>query len=508
MPSFQTKGARRNEKGQSILKRKDGSMFQGLMSRSQKMAQNRLGRVHEPAARVRRSRSATLDKVYKYLEGCQYDHLAAWQDCQDESYIKVRDRRPRVIFPFAKIYQNRVASKLVGASTFPALRIEDDPDTEQFLSIIMNASFFKAKMLSAGKNLASYTSAFVRFKVEDGAIILENYNPNYCYPKFDSKGQLVEVEIKYVFESNEIDASGKPVLKWYRWIGTQESDTLYNEPEYKPDVEPLWEVVEQVDHGLGMVQGTWFRAGEHLNGVDGEDLPMVEQLDGFIDAINYNLSLSDSSSSYGMEPQLALKGLTEEEAGDLIKSAHRAWLLGREGDAKFLEVGGSGLEAGKNTREDLLKYASHAAQIVFLDPEKMAANAQSGKAMEVMHAALVEMVNELRPWMAKGMVELAQKILAVVVHYNNAGFETEYIAPKGWMPDSLDIQVKWPPIFPLTIQDVQQIVSIGNMMANANMLSRESAAKWVQAQGVDLGVEDWEAEVAKINGQKQFGGFF
>jgi len=484
-----------------------GRLFSGN-SRNGRRADGIMGLVHEPSGRIRKFRSANLHKVQKYLDGTQYDHLAAWRECQDDEYIPVRQRKPRVTFPFAKIFQNRLASKLVGGYTFPALRIEDDPDTEQFLSVISSATFFKAKMLTAAKNLISYTSAFARFKMVEGSVVIENYNPNYCYPEFDARGELIKVEIKYVFESDELDSGGNPIMKWFKLEVGQNADVLYDEPEYKADAEPVFNVVENAAHNLGMVQGQWFRAGEGLNGVDGEDEPIACQIAGFIDSLNYNLSQSDSAVGYGMEPQLTVQGMDEDEMNTLIKSSSRAWFMGREGEAKFNEVSGSGVTSAKEFREDLMKMASHASQIVFLDPEKMAANAQSGKAMEVMHASLVEAVNELRPWMEKGILSLAQKILAVIVHYQAQGFETDYVTPEGWRPASLDIKATWPPIFPLTIQDMQQVISTGLQMATGNILSRLSVAKWIMAQGVDLGVDDLELEQQLIDGQKQFNTFF
>jgi hypothetical protein len=478
-------------------------------SRSEKRANNILG-VIQPGSSKARNRSSKLDKVYNYLNSVQYDHLAEWKDsCED--FIPLHKRKPSIIFPFAKIFQDRVGTKLCGKSSFPKFQVSDDPQTEFFLDVVQKSVHFQSKMLEVGKLLVSYTSAFCRVKMVDGFLRLEVYNPNYCYPSFDAANNLESIEIKYVYETDDLDpGTGKKICKWFKLELNKQSDILYDNPEYNPDsqAEPEFEVIEKADHGLGFVQGEWFRWGENLHGADGSDDPMVCQIQGFIDALNYNISQRYSAAGYGMEPQLVISGMTEDEVENLIKSSSRGWIMGREGKAEFLEVGGSGVETGKNVSDDLLKLAQHAARIVLLDPEKMVASAQSGKAMEVMHGPMTELINELRPWVEKGMVALSQKMVAIILAYTQQGYQTVYMTPEGWMPDSLDVSAQWPPIFEMTIQDMQQTLMLAVQAANNNIVSRYSALKWLQAKGLDFGVEDLEAEQQMINSQQRFSTFF
>ena len=143
-----------------------------------------------------------------------------------------------------------------------------------------------------------------------------------------------------------------------------------------------------------------------------------------------------------------------------------------------------------------------------LDPEKMQASAQSGKAMEVMHGPLVELVNEIRPWVEKGLKGLLTKMIDTLITMNSLGFETQFVMPPDFVPLSTEFTVSWPPIFELTTQDKQQVVSIGLQATNGNIISRDTALKWIQSQGVDFGVEDFDLERQKVDTQKEFGGFF
>ncbi len=492
-----------------------GRLFFGL-SRSEKKANNHLGVLHTPTngmgVEKRHYRSQILKEVDNYLNNNQYDGLHDWDEsiCSDtDSYVKLKSRKPSVIFPFAKIFQDRISSKLAGASTFPKFKIEDDDEADYFLNnLLIPNSFFKAKMQSLSKDLALRTSSFARFKFAEGNLQITKYNSNYCYPVFDEAGELESIEIKYIYDTDEVDErTGQMVKEWFKLELTKTADILYDNPRYHENSDPEFEVVENVQHEFGFVQGEWFKFGDNIHSPDGEDDPIIYQMMTFIDCLNYNLSLSDQATNYATEPQLAITGIDSEEADKLIKSASKTWLLGREGKATFLEISGEGAKAAKEQRDDYLKMFQHIARIVLLDPEKMAANAQSGKAMEVMHGPLVELINEMRPWIEKGMIKLLQKISTSIVLLGLAGLETQFIIPPNWQPKSLNIQAIWPPIFELTTQDKQQILSIGLQAASGNIISRDTALKWIQSQGVDFGVEDFDLELQKVNTQQQFNTF-
>lgn len=494
----------------------NGKKFFG-MSRSEKRANNFLGVIHSPSSNFgvekRHYRSQVLKKIDQYLNGTQYDGLQDWDDsvCSDpDSYVKLKDKKPKIIIPFAKIFQDRMASKLTGKSTFPKFKLEEDEEAEYFISnILIPGSFFAAKMQSLAKDLVLRTSSFMRFKFSEGNLQLIKYNSNYCYPIFDDAGELEFIEIKYIYDTDEVDElTGKMIKRWFKLELSKTSDVLYDNPVYSDNQDPEFEVVENIQHELGFVQGEWFRIGESIHHPDGEDDPIIYMMCDFIDCLNYNLSLSDQAANYGTEPQLTISGMDGEDAEKLIKSATKTWLLGRpDTKAQFLEISGNGVEVSKNQREDYLKYFQHIARIVLLDPEKMAANAQSGKAMEVMHGPMVELVNEIRPWIEKGMVKLLQKITTAIVLLGQQGFETQFIIPRNWVPSSLNLKAIWPPVFELTTQDKQQILAIALQASNANIISRDTALKWVQGQGVDFGVEDFDLEVQKVNTQQQFNTF-
>jgi len=496
-----------NGKGQTY---KSGGRFWKGSSRSEKMASNNLGIISSDN-QTTKCRSQKLKEVEGYVNGTIYNGLTEWEDARcSENYIPTRKRKPKIIYPFAEVFGERISSKVAGYSTFPKIKIEDDEEANYLLQLIVDGGFLKPRLLSAAKLLAIYNSVFVRFYFAEGMLKVESYNSNYCYPVFSDGGTLQEIEIKYVYDSGETDDQGKPIFKWYRLLLSESADIEFDNPVFDSSSqgEPEFTEVSRNDHQLGFVQGEWISIGESSTGVDGDREPFIFKIKGFIDSLNYNLSQTDQANEYGLEPQLKLTGIDEEEVETLIKSSAKAWALGREGKAEYLEVAGSGIETAQKVSMDFYKKVQDIARIVMLDPEKIVGSAQSAKAMEVLHGPMVELINEIRPWFEKGYNSLCEKIMTAIIVLTHEGFQTQFIVPDGWIPQSTTIKAVWPPIFELTTQDKQQLVSMGIQTSNANLVSRQTIGQWLQNMGVDFGIDDWELEVQKINSQQQFNTFF
>ena len=189
-------------------------------SRSQKRAENNLGIKAGSLSMAKNDmfRTERLDKICQYVDSKQYDHLADWDHCKNENeHVPLNKRKPKIIYPFAQLLRERVASKLLGRSTFPKLDIPEDPDTTELMKLIVDNTHFKPMMLKASELFVSHNAVFVRLKVVAGNLKYEHYNSKYCYPEFDEAGELEKIEIKYVYEDQEdLDSEGRPKKKWFK----------------------------------------------------------------------------------------------------------------------------------------------------------------------------------------------------------------------------------------------------------------------------------------------------
>ncbi len=474
--------------------------FLNYFSRSAVRVRNILGVIPtEDREGVRKTRNKTLELYDAYYESTQYLKLPEWDQSNDKSdeYIPVRKRQPRIIYNFAKVLCDRIASKLVGLDTFPQFKIEDDPDTTTFIRLVMKEAKVRSKIMDTIKLMARSGSSFLRFYIDEGTMICETYHSNFCYPEFKTNGRLKFIKIKYVYDDEQdLDTSGKPKQKWYRLDLTDKADILYDTPEYQADAEPTFTVVSTTQHNLGFVQGEWFRTSIDKHCPDGYSL--IGDILDFIDEFNYSLSQSSLAVGYGQEPQLSLSGMDVDEIDRLIKSSTKAWNLGREGKAGFVETNLQGVQVAIELRDKVRQHVQDIARVLMLDPEKMTAHAQSGEAMKVLHGPMVELINELRPLVEDSLIELITKMSVAILYVNQQGFETDLVIPEGFEPTSFDISATWPPIFPMTLDDLLKKSQIAITLSAARILSEEWATGWMAS---DVGIEDVAEELDKLAAQ-------
>jgi hypothetical protein len=453
----------------------------------------------------KRYRDDALHRLDSYCDNTQYDKLMPWDSGDRDTYIPIRARKPRVIYNLGKRVVDTVAAKLLGDSVFPRFGVEEDPDTEFVLQLLITASNMKLMALYAVKRMLTAGSSFLRFYVSGAKIKMEVYCAKYCYPVFDDDGELQEIEIRYVYDDqDDLDERGRPIKKWYRAYLSTDVDVLFDNPRFEPGgAEPQFEEVARAEHGLGYVQGQWFKSSdEETDSPDGDSL--IEYVTDIIDAINYSLSQGDQAVAYAQEPQLAIKGMDIDEIDDLIKSSEKAWNLGRQGEATFVEADLGGVEKGMELRDKKKQSLSDVCRVVMLDPEKIVGSAQSAKAMEVLHGPLVELVQELRLMVGPALVELVTKMLTTILVLEQQGLNEVLVMPPGWQPQGSSINVQWPEIFPMTMEDLQKKCAVGIQVANASIISRDSILRWLAK---DFGIENVEEEATKVAGQPQLNPF-
>lgn len=482
--------------------------FAGLATRTQLAVANNLSRILYTQTSKSKYRNAELEVYDSYYEGRQYAGMPGWLQATsvDNQYIPVRERAPLINYRLGQIIVMRLASKLMGSRTKPEIRVEDDPDTEAFLKSVVQVSRLYANILEPIRRELASGSVLVRFAIVNGQYKLEHFLGKWCYPEFDDNGNLIGCRIRYIYEDEQdLDEKKNPKKKWFQMELGPYTDIMYDNPEAKEQSEPVFQETERVEHNLGFVQAEWLKPNEKPNSFDGDCL--IEPIMGFIDELNYSLSQSSNAVAYNQDPQLAVTNMDEDELETLIRSTTKAWNLGKEGTATFLESQLDGVKTAMELRDKMKMNVQDLTRVIMLDPEKIVGNAQSAKAMEVLHGPLVELVEELRPQLEKHLNSLILKMAMTTLLLNERGEMVPIDIPQGYVPKSATIIFVWPPIFPLTMEDLQKKVAIASSVAGANIISRETAMKWIAK---DFGVEDIEEELAKIAAQpviNPFGGF-
>lgn len=476
--------------------REIGPRNKNTNSRLGRWAQNTLGVINaDSVGAARIFRRNELDVLDSYYDSEQYEHLQDWEEAlKSDTYVSIRDRKPRIIYNIAKIVVDKVTSKLCGQKVFPKFLIEDDPDDTAFFNVVIKAASLRRNLIEPVRQALKAGSSFVRYFLINGQLEVEWSNSKYCYPKFDAVGELDEIEVKYVYEDwEDLDVKGDPKKKWYCLQLTKTSDVLMDNPPYIAGTKPTFAPVETNDHGLGWVQGEWLQTNKDKFDPDGPSL--YGDILGFIDDTNYSLSQTSQAIGYNQEPQLGVKGVDEEELDTLVKSSQKAWNLGREGEAAFIETALEGVKQATEVRGDNRNRMLEVVRVVLQDPEKIAGNAQSGNALEILNAPLIELIDELRSVFEPKFIKIILKMALTCLIMNKRGMTTMIETPTGYMPESFDLVCQWPAIFPPTLADINLMCQAANTASTANVISRESLTRWLAPV---FGIDDVDEELSKI----------
>lgn len=461
---------------------------------------------------VPKVRSADIAKLNAYYEGTQYDELQPWEASNQEGapYTPIRKRKPRVIYNLPKRICVTFASKLVGENVFPTFKIEgtgqQEVEDQEFLKLLVEESGLRTVMPAAMRRMGAAGAVLLRFRINNfGAIRMEVFDSNYCYPTFDDNGELESVRIRYTYDDPlEQDKDGKAVEKWFQLDLGKGSDILYDNPVYKKDSAPQFIVKNQVDHQLGFVQAEWFASCEDRHHMDGESL-LGGGACSMFDEINYSLSQSSQAVSYAQEPQLTFSGMDVGAVSQLERTSTRAWNLGREGKAGFLEAGLEAVERAQDMRDRVRLAVQDVTRIVLQDPEKLVGSAQSGRALEILNEPLVDLITEIRPLVGKRMSSVLLKLAVACMRNVREGLPAPVQLPSNYVPMNFPtMKLVWPKIFEETTEDIQKRVAIAVSAANANVVSRVKAIEFIARH---FNITDVEAEIALIEGQKQFNTF-
>jgi hypothetical protein len=469
----------------------------GMLSRLSKRAWLNSGFVVQDSNQAKNVyRDQNLETLDAYYENRQYADKLPWESDGDSAgeLIPLRMKQPKIKVPFARTLSGMVASKLIGPSVFPQFTVEGEPDDQAYWRAVVENSQIQMFMLEPIRRMINGGETFIRFYLADGAYKKEYYDAKYCYPSFQDNGELELVTIKYIYTDNaDKDSNGTPIRKWFRMDLGMMTEVVFDNPRYVETQDPsevVFTPAETTEHGFGFVQGEWFTTTGDQKGYG-----ITTDIRDFIDELCYSLSQSSKAVGYNQDPQLLFTKMSTEEVDNLFRSVQRAWQLGREGDAKFLESNLTGVQRAIELRDKVTQNISQLSRVVLLDPEKIVGSAQSAKAMEVLHGPLKDMVDELRLPVGASLKKLVMKMGIANLLATAAGMIAPIIVPEGFQLASFEVNLKWPKIFEHTLDDLKNKVAIAAQALTAQLIGPRTATKYIAE---DFGIEDVESELADI----------
>lgn len=449
-----------------------------------------------------------LDRL---LDGTFYDHLkSAFYDETDAQGrpIPLERRRPSTQYRLPRYVARWAARKLFAGRHVPKVRSKDKGVGEKVKDLLTNTRIWQTMREAAYRGTVG--SVAVTFRAAEGKVGLKVWRAVWCSPVFDDFGELASLRVHYTTSGGALRTAGLEVERadetyWFIRDYTPEVELTYR-PIQQDDWNPAegfrksdmrLEVHEEVKHGLGFVPGIWIAN-------PGEDRPdgcclWEDAIPNSIE-IDYLLSQAARGSRYNCAPQLVTQG--EVKNGDEITRSPSTYLAFNAqhrdaegemvggGDAKLLEMTGSGADAALKVVEQLKKMALEQIGVVHKDPADMP-GPLSGRAMEYLDDDAHDVAMEWRSTYGDGgALPLICKILKVL--------DSEIDVRGLWL--------QWPRIYQPTPDDLNAMVSAlkqastpsviapaqgeaGKPLVQDALLSPEIASAYLEAN-MDLGILD------------------
>jgi hypothetical protein len=454
------------------------------------------------------ARTHELDLLGRVLNGKLYDVLG--KEFHEErgansEYIPLRQRKPSVRYNLCRTVVEDSISLLFSEGQFPTIESADHEARNGARAIVAGSGL--RQVMADAAIRGSVGSVAVQMRVLKGRVFFKAFDTGYLTPSWkpDEPDRLARITERYKVRREALEAAGYTVSKDHSWYWFQRMWDEAREVWYLPwpvlqaaahEKRPAGPVEDPrltVTHGLGFVPWVWIKnlpggssTGDENDGACTFDGAIETQIE-----IEYQLSQVGRGLKYSSDPTLLIKEPAFGEQSEFVRSAANALVVSQNGDAELLELKGTAsgavLEYVRVLREAALE-AMHGNRTM---ADKLSAS-QSGRAMELMHQALVWLAGHLRhSYGDNGLLTLLEMV-AVTSRKMELTVKGRKILP---IPEDAELSLRWPPWFEPTGTDMVEQANATATWRAAGAMSQQTAVR-ITAQTV--GVDDVEAEIAEI----------
>ncbi|MDE3023677.1 MAG: phage portal protein, partial [Pseudomonadota bacterium] len=314
---------------------------------------------------------------------------------------------------------------------------------------------------------------------------------------------LLKIEQKYKVKGQDLRAAGYTIKDdslqsdfWMLRDWDSENENWYtpflvSDDKMEP-VTPQIDSKRSVNHALGFVPWIWIKNLPGGNEIDGA-CTFFDAIDTSIE-IDYLLSQGGRGLKYASDPTLLIKEPAMSNNGDIIKGAGNALVIGADGDARLLEINGTASEAMINYVKFLRELAIESIHGNRIAADKISA-AQSGRALEIMNAALINLADKLRISYGEGALLSLLKMIVAASNKYPLKCDGE---PVGKLNQKAKISLRWPQWYAPSAEDRMNTASALKTSVDAGIMSAETA---VATTAADYDIEDVQAELGLIKSE-------
>jgi len=448
----------------------------------------------------------TLTVLQRVLDGSIYDVLStpfSEERKPSGEYIPLSERRPSVRYNLCRIVVEDSVGLLFSEGHFPTVN-SSEPTLVTFFADLVKESSMNWTMIDAAIK-GSIGSVAILFSVRDGRPFFEVKETVFLTPRWKALAPDTLEAVTEQYKTTKqalveagcaVDADDSPnSVYWYRrdWTETEEVHYIPLKAEdFKRGKTFQRDEECTVAHKLGFVPVVWIKNLPPGNAIDGWctfKLGIEDQIE-----IEYQLSQGGRGLKYSSDPVTLIKAPLFGD-GEQIRSAANALIVSQDGDAKLLEITGDAARAIIDYVKTLREFGIEAIHGNRSNAEKISV-AQSGRAMEMMNAALIGLSDKLRiTYAEQGLVKLLQMVVMASHKMEITVNSKKYNA----LDKTATVVLEWPAWYPPTSQDMLTKAQALEVLVGADLISKPTATRNIAP---DYDIEDLDEEAKAIKKQK------
>jgi hypothetical protein len=452
------------------------------------------------------------------------------------TYVPLSQRRPSAPYRLSRAIVSAFTNFVVGEGRFPSLRVAGDDDSQDFLQTSARVGNLAQRMVYA-RNLGGAVGAVgLSWSFIKGKPRFQVHNVKNLYVhEWQDRESLIPRHVTECFQFTEEvwDAVEKRVVEkkyWQRRDWTMNSEVVFwpvlvnpegGEPDWQPNTN------RSVIHRDNDPHFVWIQ-NQPCDSPDG--LPDYDGVYESLDELDTLLSVMVRGAKLNLDPTLVIKedAIRVARMG-IKKGSDNALVVDKEGgDAKYLELAGSSIEAGIKLFQEQRKTILETCECVIPDPDQVAAAATSAAAIKAIYQRMLSKGGVVQEQYGTGLQQLCEPLLYIaqarvqmpttVVDEDGNPQEVDqsFALPKKAVPRDIlgddnqptgektsdmvdrhpgagtDVELEWPPRFPPTPADQTQIVTTASTAVGGKpVMSQQTAVEIVMGAFGRDGNEEW-----------------
>lgn len=377
---------------------------------------------------INSERYRELDRRQRYYDCTQHDHKrydfaghiigpagvvgerASW-------YVPLKNRRPSSPYRLGRVIVNAFTNMLLGEQRFPSLQVDGDPRTQDYAQALVKVAQLPVKAIRLRNILGSVGTGAFSWAYINGKPKVNVHNAkNLLVHEWEDRDSLIPryVSEVYLFSKDEPDPNSRKLVRnwyWYRRDWNTDEDVVFRPVLYRDGLEPLW-IPDKVNrHNDGICHVVWV---QNLPTEEIDGLPDYDQLYESLDALDIMLSVIVRGATLNLDPTMVVK-----MDPDLVmrlgikKGSDNALNVGKDGDARYMELAGSSIQAGLELFNAKRRSILEAAHCVVPDPAEVAASGLSSITLKALYMSMLGGCDIRREHLGTALARLIDQMLTV-----------------------------------------------------------------------------------------------